>query len=157
MNNLIAVGFVCILSGYYFGYHVSNLEFEKQIQESNSIILKMQKDNYEKELKYSYEITELQNEIKKHQTSFSDYLSALNKQSADRLRQSDNRAQYYRKQAEACSTQSREFAEYTSKLDRQLTEGISLVEELTGIIKLRDKQLEFLIKQAQLDRELLND
>lgn len=156
MNNLIVTGFICLISGYYFGYNITTLEFEKQIQESNLIIQEMQKANYRKELDYSYKVTELEKEVAQAKINFSDSLSAINKQSSDRLLQSENRAQYYRKQAESCSSQSRDFAEYTAKLDRQLTEGIDLVRELTELVKLRDEQLKQVGKQLKMDRELIN-
>lgn len=156
MNNYIIIGFVSLISGYYFGYNICSLEFEKQIQESNLIIQDLQKANYKKELDYSYQIDELINEIQIYKNKYTNSLSAINKQSSDRLHESENRAQYYRKQAESCSSQSRDFAEYTAKLDKQLTEGINLVKELTELIRLRDEQLKQVGKQLKMDRELVN-
>lgn len=152
MNNIVAgimIALVCYNIGYYIG---GNSVLRKQ----DSVVIELQEQNHKKELEYTAKIEDLKYEVETIKTSYSNSISELNKSASDGMRKSEARAEYYRQQAESCSAQSRDFAEYTAKLDRQLTEGISLVRELTELIRYRDKQLEQVGNQLRLDRELIN-
>lgn len=147
----ISTMILAVVSGYKIG-ETSVLE---ELNKSNAIIESLQKENHKKELKYTVQVNDLKNEIETIKTSYNNSINVVNKQSADRLLESERRSEYYRQQAKSCSTQSRDFAEYTTRLDRQLTEGISLVRELTELIKYRDSQLKLVGEQLKLDRELM--
>lgn len=159
MSKYILIGILYILLVYpigYIGYLYGINSVKEELEESNKIADSLEKQNQKQELEYTSKIKELESEIKITKINYSNSISEYNKQSSDKLLQSERRAQYYRQQAESCSTQSRNFAEYTARLDRQLTEGINLVTELTELIKLRDKQLNQVGEQLKLDRELIN-
>lgn len=153
---IIGISIVLLAFSYNWGFHRGESSIAAEINKSNQIIQEIQNNNHKKELEYINKVKELENDIKIAEINYSNSISDYSKLNADRLLQSENRAQYYRKQAESCSSQSRDFAEYTARLDKQLTEGIYLVRELTELIRYRDQQLKQVGAQLQLDRELIN-
>lgn len=158
MNSLSTIGLSIIIAVasliacYNFGYSKGE---EYILSKQNSVMLELKEQNHLKELEYTNKIKDLENEIKNSEVNYSNSIAKLNKSNADGLLESQHRAEYYRRQAETCSTQSRTFADYTARLDRQLTEGISLVRELSELIKHRDNQLKQAGEQLKLDRKLM--
>lgn len=76
---------------------------------------------------------------------------------ANRLRNSEERANRYSKQAEAGTSECRSLASKSAQLDRTLEEGRILVIELRDSIELKDKQLMLLGKQIESDRATLGE
>ena len=74
-----------------------------------------------------------------------------------RLQQSERRADLYRRQAEGGPSEQSDLASHTARLDRSLTEGVLLVEELAATLGKRDAALIALGRQIKADRELLNE
>ena len=69
----------------------------------------------------------------------------------------DSRAATYRAQAEADATARRDLADKASALDRQLAEGVGVVEELGGALKQRDAEVAALCEQVNTERRLNAD
>lgn len=89
-----------------------------------------------------------------------DHLAELSRIRSDyerRLRQSEVRADVYRRQAEGGAPERDNLASHAARLDRQLEEGLRVVGELTALVEQRDRQLIQLGQQILNDRELLND
>lgn len=89
-----------------------------------------------------------------------DHLTELSRLRSDydrRLRQSEARADVYRRQAEGGSTEQDSLASHAAELDRTLTEGRLLVAELRATLGLRDQSLILLGQQIKADRELLEE
>lgn len=75
----------------------------------------------------------------------------------ERLRQSEDRAKVYQRQAALGPTQCRSLASYTARLDGSIEQGRQLVQELRTTLGFRDNQLRQLGKQLQSDRELIGN
>ena len=74
-----------------------------------------------------------------------------------RVRNSEARAELYRRQAQGGSTERDHLANHAAQLDRTLEEGRLLVAELRETLGLRDKSLILLGQQITADRELLEE
>lgn len=84
-------------------------------------------------------------------------LSRLRTDYERRLRQSEARANVYRRQAEGGAPERDDLAGHAAQLDRQLEEGLLLVGELAALVEQRDREVTLLGQQILNDRELLND
>lgn len=88
------------------------------------------------------------------------HLAALRSQRIaleQRLLQSTRRSEIYRDQAEGSEASCRDLASHAAKLDRALEEGRGLVQELSGTLGLRDRQVILLGDQIKSDRLLLDE
>lgn len=77
------------------------------------------------------------------------YFDLVSSSYADKLQQSQDRSAIYQRKATASEAERRSLADHTARLDKALTEGIRLVEELSGTIRLRDEQLRFIGKYLE--------
>lgn len=160
MKTFLVFG-ISIAIVFYFGYSYGSTKTDlKYTNQLNAYYEKLDKLNEyirTKEYEYNQQVSNLQSNISKITADYEAKLAGSNKLLSDRLQLSDKRAQSYREQVKTCSIESRDLAEHAARLDKKLTEGLSVVEELRELIKLRDNQLRALGKQLQLDRELVND
>lgn len=147
---------VALGAGYFAGYISCENEFKEYQLKLSTLTTAMERDFRARENEYQTTISNLSSEIAANAQAYKDKLNSITSDSNNRLQLSNERAERYRKQVQSCSGESKRLAEHAANLDRKLTEGIGLVEELSTIIKLRDEQLEYLIKVRQADRELVN-
>lgn len=82
-------------------------------------------------------------------------IARIRGESAVRLQYTTERANLYRRQAEAGAVERANLASYAAQLDRSLSEGIELVEELQATVELRDGQIRGLAAQINNDRQLI--
>jgi len=73
-----------------------------------------------------------------------------------RMRDSSKREGLYRAASEGSAAERERLASHAAKLDRSLSEGISLVDELRATLEVRDGQLKALGAQILNDRQLMN-
>lgn len=81
-------------------------------------------------------------------------LAAVERDFAQRLRSSENRAAIYKRQAQGGTSERGDLADHASRLDASLEEGRSLVRELRETLGLRDRQISSLGEQILNDRKL---
>lgn len=96
---------------------------------------------HEKEL----ELQELKDKMAEQEAMLAHANSAYAKQ----LQQSQDRSAVYQRKATASEVERRSLADHAARLDKALTEGLRLVEELSGTIRLRDEQLRFIGKYLE--------
>ena len=82
-------------------------------------------------------------------------VARIRSESSFRLHESSQRENLYRRQAEAGTIEQSNLASYAAQLDRSLSEGVGLVEELQATLELRDGQILGLAAQINNDRELI--
>lgn len=133
--------------GYSSGSNEVKLQYQNQLNQYKEEVKK-------KELKYAKENSKLKDEILLVKRNYESKLTMLNNTHSEQLQKSNSRAEYYRKQANSAS-KCRSLATYTARLDRTVTEGITLVKLLSEHIKLRDNQLRQVGKQLQQEREFI--
>ena len=111
---------------------------------------RMSNDYREQEKKYQSKTQDLVQQITASKENYHTQLLAIERSYANRLQQSESRANLY-SQMSRDSDSSREYlAHYTAKLDRTIVEGRQLVTELKAIIELRDEQLRQCGEQLKL-------
>lgn len=118
---------------------------------------KIQSQYSQREDIYRIEIKNLNDTLESAGKRYEEGLAAINANNTLRLLQSEDRARIYQHQAETGAVECRGLESHATRLDRYLTEGIGLVEELTAVIKQRDSQLIGLGQQIRSDRKLLGD
>ncbi len=157
MKSLICLGVGSFLIWYfsYFTYelgykagsdNVTN-QYESQIKQYKARVK-------QQELLYAKENAKLKDEVILVKRDYESKLAVLNHSFSNQLQKSNRRAEYYRRQA-SNSTKCRSLATHTAKLDRAVTEGINVVEELSMLVKLRDNQLRQVGKQIKQERQLI--
>lgn len=109
------------------------------------------------ELKRQHQIYEEQNELRLklqnelHQKQLND----IERSYVERLRQSEDRTKIYQQRSQGSPIERHNLAEYTTRLDRQLEDGIRVVEILKNLVEKRDAELKVVGEQLKQDRKLL--
>lgn len=106
---------------------------------------------------YKAEIVDLTDSLTKAKIDHERAIANINAANTERMRQYESRAGIYKAQSQSGTSECASLGSHATKLDRYLTEGIGLVEELTAVIKQRDSQLIGLGQQIRSDRKLLGD
>ena len=111
----------------------------------------------EKEQAHLIKVQELNDLLSQANVAHAGLVAGLHADYRSRLRDSEARADVYRRQAQGGSTEQDSLASHAAELDRTLTEGRLLVAELRATLGLRDKSLILLGQQITADRELLEE
>ena len=109
-----------------------------------------------KEQQYNEQLNKVKADYNQAREEYLHSISQLKSSYSSRLQQSEQRAMLYQHKAsnnEGCST----LADISGRLDRSLTEGISLVRELRDTIKLRDSQIKVLRKNYDSLIKVINN
>lgn len=153
----IILGFVVIsiitgsyLKGYDNGSNSVQALWDKEKLETNAKIQLLKDEYSEQEKKYTAQTHDLVAQIHKQEQKHKIAIATLNASFNDRLQQSEQRAKVYQRMSKTSSGGCKNLGDYTARFDKQLTEGIDLVRELTEIIELRDNQLKSLNKQLKI-------
>lgn len=143
----------------YVGYNIGSLSVTKEWQEtqiaSYQIITKLKEELKTKEDEYYAESAKINSELNLLREKYNSSMSSIKSTYEHKLQQSNNRASVYRNLSEASEAERKRLAEYATRLDASLTEGIHLVKELRRTIELRDSQIKELGNQLLLDRKLV--
>ena len=147
---LLAVIFCFYNYAYTCGFDACNKEFIAYKQEQLITVQKLENEYREQEKKYQSKTQDLVQQITASKENYHTQLLAIERSYANKLQQSESRANLY-SQMSRDSDSSREYlAHYTAKLDRTIVEGRQLVTELKAIIELRDEQLRQCGEQLKL-------
>lgn len=146
-----------IYVGYSYGtyksenfYLTQEKEWDKKIKDKNDeLIAKVKKHNAD-QLILRDQIDELR---AKHEKVVSD----INNDHALRMQQSEERSKIYRIRAAASTSDCKQLAEHTARLDSSLEEGRSLVKEFRATVKQLEQDNLLVIKYLLNDREHFND
>lgn len=137
----------CCLGSYYYGYHEGKAKVEAEYTKEKAYYLNqissLQFKYRTKEQQYNEHLNKVKAEYSKAREEYMHSISQLESSYSSRLQQSEQRAMLYQRKASdnrGCSA----LADISGRLDKSLTEGISLVRELRDTIKLRDSQIKVL-------------
>lgn len=138
---------ICCLGSYCYGYHEGKAKVtakytQEKVQYLNQIS-SLQLQYRAKETQYNEDLNKVKAEYAQAREDYIHTISQLKSSYSSRLQQSEQRAMLYQRKAadsKGCSA----LADLSGRLDRSLTEGISLVRELRDTIKLRDSQIKVL-------------
>ena len=129
--------------GYYSGKAKAIAEYNQEKVQYLNQISSLQLQYRAKETQYNEDLNKVKAEYAQAREDYLHTISELESSYSSRLQQSEQRAMLYQRKAtdnKGCST----LADLSGRLDRSLTEGISLVRELRDTIKLRDSQIKVL-------------
>lgn len=157
---LYSIAPVCFIIGSIIGISIGSklkesdwlIEKNKYLSEVNSAQEEIRKNELlhkERESNLLYELATIKEQ---HEEA----INTINNNYTIRLRQSEDRANNYKRNAQNninCSS----LADTTSKLDRTLEEGINLVEQLEKTSRLQQQHLDACMKIIENDRKLIND
>lgn len=96
-------------------------------------------------------------ELNRVKKEYEDSLRDIDSSYASRLHGAEERADIYKRQAEAGAAGCTDLANHASRLDTTLEEGRSLVRELRETLRLRDNQVKALSFQITNDRVLIDE
>lgn len=157
---LYSVAPVCFIIGSIIGISIgSKLKESDWLLEKNKYLNELtlaQKEIRENELLHKEKESKLLYELTRVKEQHEKDINDINTNYSLRLRQSEERANNYKRNAQNnanCST----LADTASKLDRTLEEGINLVEQLEKTSRLQQQHLDACIKIIENDRKLIND
>lgn len=143
---LIGAGTYLYQRGYSSGSKYVQNQWDRDKDKIKIQMLELQAQyNLEKEQFVNEKEDELR-ELKKKMAEQEEILASANAAYADKLQQSEDRSAIYQRKAASTEAERRSLAAHTARLDKALTEGIRLVEELAGTLKLRDEQLKYIGK-----------
>lgn len=138
---------ICCLGSYCYGYHAGKAkvtaEYTQEKAQYLNQISSLQLQYRAKEIQYNEDLNKVKAEYAQAREDYIHTISELKSSYSSRLQQSEQRAMLYQRKAtdsKGCSA----LADLSGRLDRSLTEGISLVRELRDTIKLRDSQIKVL-------------
>ena len=126
----LALLFVFVLLGYFVGVlhttkQYTQMEIEYQ-EEINKIKDRLKDERNQHILKQQESLAAMTKLKESHEEA----ISVIQSQYTDRLLQSEQRGNLYRRKASTAGAEARELAEHAARLDRALTEGRELVREL---------------------------
>lgn len=155
----VLVSAILIGSGYLVGntngQRKVNLEWSLAKESYNQELLRLADFIGRLESDHRQETSDKQRELNNAQKKYESTITDLRSKYVDSLRDSESRGQAYVDWLENRSTDTGTLASHAARLDRSLTEGRSLVQELRGIIEFRESQLRSLGSQIMIDRDLI--
>lgn len=151
---------ICCIGSAYYGYnsgkeYVEGLRAKDKAEYLNQINL-IQQDYKQKEVQYNEKISIIKKEYEFERASYIESLSRIQSTYSNKLQESEQRALLYKRKAsntKGCSS----IADISGRLDRTLTEGISLVRELRDTLKLRESQIKVLKENYEGILKVIND
>lgn len=146
---LIALGWGSYHKGYLSGSNEVQQKWNQEKEQTKIKMFELQVQyNQDKEQFIHEKDLELQ-ELKELMAEQKSHFDLVSSSYASKLQQSQDRSAVYQRKATASEAERRSLADHTAKLDKALTEGIRLVEELSGTIRLRDEQLKYIGKYLE--------
>lgn len=116
------------------------------------------KDEYAvKEEAHRTENRRISSELSQANLDHANAIAAVHLDYAQRLRNVEQRAAIYQRQAQGGAAERGDLADHAGRLDASLEEGRSLVRELRETLGLRDRQVRALSNQIRNDRALFED
>lgn len=152
--NILLFGIACLSVGIFLGKKEVHSQWEKEstlVKEKMQVLHQTYKNKeaaFQTELQAKEEIIYAQAEQSQKD------IAAARKQLTHRMQQSENRANIYRNQANSEASEREKLANHAAELDRSITEGRLVVEELSTTLRQRDREVIFLGNQIKELRAL---
>lgn len=143
-----ALGAVALFS-YSLGQKDVQAEWRKETIKIQSEMLKVEEIHKKALQEYIVKNNNLQKEIIDVKKDYEAKLHNINDEYSVRLSESEQRAKVYKRMSEQGKCQSSNLSDYTTRLDRSLTEGRQVVKLLRETLELRDNQLRQIGKQLK--------
>ena len=99
----------------------------------------------------------LDSDLKEAKKSHDKAINDLQRTHANRMRESEKRAEFYMQQAQGSTTEQYNLASHAARLDKSLSEGKTLARELRQTLEFRELQIRNLSEELINTREYLNE
>lgn len=145
--------------GYIYdrGANSVQVQWDAAKAEHAQAIADLKEEYRQKEETHRTENRRISSELSKANLDHANAIAAVHLDYAQRLRNVEQRAAIYQRQAQGGTTERGDLADHASRLDATLEEGRSLVRELRETLGLRDRQVRALSNQIYNDRALFED
>lgn len=165
MNKALVVGALALAIGlsYYMTYLVGHdtganavqVLWDEVEEKRNAEINRLKGEIAQLEKQHQTKQDELSRELEEANQATADAISGIHAHYVDRLRDSEMRADVYRRKAGGTEAERDALARHAAELDRSLEQGRQLVEELRGTLRLREVTIRALGGIILNDRTLL--
>lgn len=139
------------------GANSVQVQWDKEKAEHAQAIEDLKQEYADKEEAHRAENRRISSELSQANLDHANAVAALRLDYAQRLRNVEQRAAIYQRQAQGGAAERGDLADHASRLDAALEEGRSLVRELRETLGLRDRQVQSLSNQIRNDRALFED
>lgn len=139
------------------GANSVQVQWDKEKAEHTQAIEDLKQEYADKEEGHRAENRRISSELSQANLDHANAVAALCLDYAQRLRNVEQRAAIYQRQAQGGAAERGDLADHASRLDAALEEGRSLVRELRETLGLRDRQVQSLSNQIRNDRALFED
>ena len=147
--SILGTGWYIYQKGYASGSQYIQEKWNQEKEQTKIKMLELQVQYNEDKIRFENEKEAELKELKEKMEEQEATIASITDSLTDSLQQSEARSAVYQRKATASEAERRSLADHAARLDKALTEGIKLVEELTGTIKLRDEQLRFIGKYLE--------
>lgn len=154
IGGLYFIGSSIYKSGFSAGSNVVQVKWDKAKTEQIEYITQLKNSYVKREKKYISEIKDIEYELASTKKEYSESLADIESQYFNRLQQSENRADIYKRKAESGTNECRNLASIASEFDRSIVTGRRVVKELTATVRQRDRELNLIGNQLITTREL---
>lgn len=145
---------IIFLAGYFLGSYSEESSWLKKETAYKEQLLQLQQTIQTKQKEYAELSSNIQTQLADAKRLYEAKLSNVSSSYANQLQQSEQRAKLYQSQATKGEAERRSLASHAAELDKSLTEGRRVVEELTEHIRFRDAQCILLGKQITIERKV---
>lgn len=155
---VLGLGALCLMvfvagvshDSYKKGYAECDKKFSAYKQTQLELVHELETKYYEQEKEYQTKTQDLVQQVAESKEKYTQQLMSVERSYANRLLESEQRANLYKQMSSSSSSSKVNLADYTAKLDRVIVEGRQLVAELKATIELRDEQLKQCGEQLKL-------
>ena len=145
--------------GWIFDRGAASIQskWDQETADYNAEVQRLKSDYESKEEAHRSTNRKLNDDLAQARLDNANALAAAERDYAQRLRNSEQRALVYQRQAQSGTTQCGDLANHAARLDGSLEEGRFVVRELRELVGLRDRQILALSEQIRNDRTLIEE
>ena len=128
--------------------------WDKDKLNTQALIIEQQRKIKKMEVAHGLRESDIIQTFEQVKRDYENTITDVNNTNRNRLHESEERANHYRQEYKQCSDSR--LVERAVQLDRHLSEGVLLVEELETIIRFKEQVIESLDAVIHNDRVLIN-
>lgn len=162
MNKGLIIGIMCAITvtlvysaGVLHGMSNVQKEWDADVHAREVVTAAYKAENNLLKQQNSELVAKHTKDLKDAKQQYQNNIKQLESEFTRRMQLHENRAQLYREQAQGGEVERGTLANNAARFDRALEEGITVVDELSELVKLRDKQIIVLGEQIRADRKVL--
>lgn len=140
---------------YDRGANSVQVKWDEDTEKRNLEIARLKQDFADREEDHRSENRRISSDLSKANLAHANAVAAVEREYDQRLRNAEQRASIYQRQAQGGAVERGDLASHASRLDAALEEGRALEQEYRATLGLRDQQLRAVSDQLLNDRALI--